>query len=284
MKKMEMKKMEMEKMEMEKMEMEKIKFENNTSSSEDFDNWLFCQKDLTPLVLRENSNILVHLDEETISKMENGNYRIVINISTYDFQSFLIYKDLQKGIDNLLRWEWAITKEYEIDKGSSFRHINKGYDGNDVIKCDRIITKVTIISEEETLKQRSQEYIYNFVNKYFQNITLANEMPINYNRELYTDSLKLLADSSEFLKYIDEDAFEDILAGRRFFIFANVSFKSELVDDTITMSHSMRGLGDLLSFERYLFKKCCDWASNSFYDFDQPVEFKYDSVEICFEM
>ena len=280
-----MEKMEMEKMEKIKMKkMENFKFENNTSSSEDFDNWLFCQKDLTPLVLRENSNILVHLDEETISKMENGNYRIVINISTYDFQSFLIYKDLQKGIDNLLRWEWAITKEYEIDKGSSFRHINKGYDGNDVIKCDRIITKVTIISEEETLKQRSQEYVYNFVNKYFQNITLANEMPINYNRELYTDSLKLLADSSEFLKYIDEDAFEDILAGRRFFICVNISFKSTLVDDTIKMNYPIRRLDDLLYFERYLFKKCYDWASNTYRDCEQLVEFKYDKVEIVFEM
>lgn len=256
---------------------------NNISSAEDFIDEIFCKKDLLPSVPRENSNILNLLDEETIAKMENTNYRIVINISTFDFQTYLIYKDLPKGIDNLLTWEYEITGEYKIDKGSSFTPRKNEMGIDEVIKCDRIITKATVVVEDEILKQRSSQYISDFLSTDYNKIFEHDCWPATSFQNTMA-AFYLWGHSSEFIKYLDDEALEEITIGRRFFIFANVSFKSELVDDTITMSHSMRGLGDLLSFERYLFKKCCDWASNSFYDFDQPVEFKYDSVEICFEM
>ncbi|MDD3033662.1 MAG: hypothetical protein PHT25_03605 [Bacteroidales bacterium] len=250
--------------------MKKIKNKKKLSSADEFYNYIFGNPDLLPSVQRENSKILNLLAEETIVKMENTNYRIVVNISTNDFQTFLVYKDLPKGIDNLLTWEYEIAEKYRIDKGSSFTLRNNKNGTDEVIKCDNIIIKATVVFEDEVLQQRSQQYISNFLKKEF--------------AASYEETKDMLMNSSEFLKYLDNYSLEEINAGSEYYIFANVSFKSAYVDDTIKMSHSMRGLGALLYFERYLFEKCCDWASNSFYDFGQPVEFKYDSVEICFEI
>lgn len=256
---------------------------NNISSAEYFINEILCKKDSLPSVTREKSNILNHFDEETIAKMAITNYRIVMNLSTNDFQTYLIYKDLPKGIDNLLTWEYEITVKYKIDKGSRFTPRENEIGTDEVIKCDTIITKATVIFEDEVLKQRSPQYISDFLSTDYKKILELDYGPaISFQKAIA--AFDLWEHSSEFLKYLDDDALEEITIGHRFFIFANVSFKSKFIDDTITMSHSMRGLGDLLCFERYLFKKCCDWATNSFYDFDQPVEFKYDTIEIAFEM
>lgn len=220
-------------------------------------------------LLKERSIILKKLSlyPDILKRMENTNYRIALCLAMSDFITTVIFEDLQTGIDNLLFWEYSILGEYNFQKDK---------DGH----SDVFDIKVTIIFQDDLETQISPLCFNNFINK--ERVTsLMNSLDKKTRFEINEEGIALLANSSLLIKYLDDDTLNEISCGKRFYITVDVDFS---FFEKLSIKDYLSGMGSLLIFERWLWKKCLEWKSDNNYNGKDFQPFSIKKIDICFEL
>ena len=220
-------------------------------------------------LLKGNSIILkkLNLHPDNLERMENTNYRIALCLANDNYTTILIFENLQSGIDNLLFWEYKILGEYDFQKDKN------GH-------CDVLDFKVTVIFQEEMETQNSPLYLNNFINKE-RVASLMNSFDKKTRFEINEEGIDLLADSSLLIKYLDDDTLNEISCGRRFYITVDVDFS---FFEQLSVKDYLSGMGSLLIFERWLWKKCLEWESDNYNNGEDFQPFSIKKIDICFEL
>lgn len=220
-------------------------------------------------LLKDSSEILKKLSSQPdiIKRMETTNYRIAYCLALFDYTTIIIFENLNAGICNLLHWEYDIMGKYDFSKDK---------DGNSCVSY----SKVTIIFEDELEIQNSPQYLNNYINKE-RVASLMNSFDKKTRFEIDEEGIGLFADSSLLIRYLDDDTLNEIGCGRRFQITVDVDFSCI---EQLSVKDHMHGLGSLLIFERWLWKKCLEWKSDNYYNEEDFLPFSIKKIDICFEL
>lgn len=223
-------------------------------------------KDVVIEGLKNESTIWNMLDSTIKDRIDSENFRIIASVMSEADIDTIYCEDLKAGIENLLVWEHNFKINYEL--------LNVGLGKYNNINS---IGKVTIVFEDELNEMKTKKFKNDFLCKEYQSI--RKRYNVRYSSELDEEALKMLGNSSKFLDYFDERTIDEISTDRRFYIRVKVSFT---LYDSIIIENQLRGLADLLFYERFVHDKCVNWSTNK-YNYFLETEFKIDEIQICFE-
>jgi len=219
-------------------------------------------------LLKDSSLVLkkLSLQPDILEKMETSNYRIALCLAMSNYKSYIFFKDLNAGIDNLLFWEYDIMGEHNF-----YKENNKEF--------FVLESKVTIIFEDELKIQNSPEFINDFICEE-QVASLRNSLKNKPRCKIEDKAVKLFAKTSILSTYLDDETVDVIRCSDEYFcITVDVNINSGHI---LSIIHELNGVGKFLLFERWLWKKCLDWKNDSFFKSIDLVPFEINKIEFSY--
>jgi len=239
---------------------ESLKIENRLPERYDYQTSSLITKSSILKLLQKKQLRNSRIDDYNIfNRIENENYRIVINLFGNEYSNKLVYGDLANGIVNLLFWEYECNKKHALLRYDSTYEI----DQVDII----FENELTEYNEKMSalIKPESKDLLKNNIEH---RLTGSKcDLEIKYY------------DSSTLLLHIDDETFCDLEA-RPCYIKATVFFGSS--DEKQIYENYSFGRLEVMKFEIDCIERCKELTSDqnsSFYG----KNFRFDEVLFSFD-